>query len=387
MELVPFVFGRVAVKADFTNRKQEIGRLKDNFRMLVNTVIISPRRWGKTSLVYRASEEMRKVEPGLKICQIDLFNIRDEADFYLSLAREVLQATSSKWEEMAQSAMKFLSRLIPRMTFSPDQQNEISFGIGWEELKKNPDDVLDLAEAIALEKKIRIVVCIDEFQNIAEFAQPLAFQKKLRSHWQKHTQVAYCLFGSKRHMFLDVFTHSSMPFYNFGQIIYLDKISREDWVSFIIERFRETGKQIGDREAAMIALLADNHPYYVQQLAQQAWLRTAKRCGREIVTAAHRSLTEQLSLLFTNLTESLSISQLGLLKALLSGEKQLSSQASLKKYRLGTSGNVSRLKKSLIDKDILDLQGDNLTFQDPVYSWWLKEYYFKISPEVPDTEL
>jgi AAA+ ATPase superfamily predicted ATPase len=378
MQPVPFVFGRVAVKADFTNRKLEIARLKDNFRMLVNTVIISPRRWGKTSLVYRASEEICKEEPGLKICHIDLFNVRDEAEFYVALAREVLEATSTKWEEMAQSAMKFLSRLIPRITFSPDQQSEISFGIGWEELKKNPDDLLDLAEAIAIEKKIRIVLCIDEFQNIAEFAQPLAFQKKLRAHWQKHTRVAYCLFGSKRHMFLDVFTHSSMPFYNFGQILYLDKISREDWITFIEDRFRETGKQIGTEEASMIASLAENHPYYVQQLAQQAWLRTAKRCSREIVMASHRSLTEQLSLLFTGLTESLSNSQLGLLKALLSGEKQLSSQASLKIYRLGTSGNVSRLKKTLVDRDILDLQGENLTFQDPVYTWWLKEYYFRL---------
>jgi len=378
MQPVPFVFGRVAVKADFTNRKMEIARLKDNFRMLVNTVIISPRRWGKTSLVFRVSEELRKEEPGLKICRIDLFNVRDEAEFYVSLAREVLQATSTKWEEVGQSAMKFLSRLIPRITFSPDQQNEISFGIGWEELKKNPDDILDLAEAIALEKKIRIVVCIDEFQNITEFTQPLAFQKKLRSHWQKHTQVAYCLFGSKRHMLLDVFTHSSMPFYNFGQIIYLDKISQQDWISFIGERFRETGKQIGPEEASMIASLAENHPYYVQQLAQQAWLRTTKHCSKEIVKASHQSLTDQLSLLFTGLTHSLSNGQLGLLKALLSGEKQLSSQASLKKYRLGTSGNVSRLKKTLVDKDILDLQGENLTFQDPVYACWLREYYFKL---------
>jgi hypothetical protein len=378
MRPIPFVFGRLAVEADFTNRRQEITLLKSNFRMLVNTIIISPRRWGKTSLVNRVSETLEKEEPGLKICHIDLFNVRDESDFYLALAKEVLKVTSSKWEEMAQNASKFLSRLIPRITLSPDQQNEISFGIGWEELKKNPNDILDLAESIAIEKKINMVICVDEFQNIAEFGEPLAFQKKLRAHWQRHNHVAYCLFGSKRHMFLDVFTNSSMPFYKFGQIIFLEKISHENWISFIRERFRETGKQIGEKEASMIASLSDNHPFYVQQLAQQTWLRTERICTPEIITESHHSLIDQMSLLFMGITEGLSISQLGLLRACLAGEKQLSSQATLKKYRMGTSGNVSRLKKSLADRDILDFQGDAIVFQDPGYAYWLKECYFKM---------
>lgn len=179
MRPIPFVFGRLAVEADFTNRKQEIALVKSNFRMLVNTIIISPRRWGKTSLVNRVSEILEKEEPGLKICHIDLYNVRDESDFYLALAKEVLKVTSSKWEEMAQNASKFLSRLIPRITLAPDQQNEISFGIGCEELKKNPDDILDLAESIAIEKKINIIICVDDFQNIAEFGGFPGFPEKV----------------------------------------------------------------------------------------------------------------------------------------------------------------------------------------------------------------
>lgn len=378
MESLPFVFGRLAVSSDFTNRSEEIKMLKNNFRMLVNTIIISPRRWGKSSLVSRVSTELSKEEPDLKICKVDLFNIRNEEDFYISLARQILMVTSTKWEEMAENARKFLSRLIPRLTLSPDQQSEISFGVGWKELKKNPDDILDLAEAVAEEKNIRIVVCIDEFQNIAEFENPLAFQKKLRSHWQKHQHVAYCLYGSKRHMFLDVFTHSSMPFYKFGQLMFLQKISHECWISFIISRFRDTNKVISEDDASQIAKLSDNHPYYVQQLAQQSWLRTGKICSGDIVRAAHETLVNQLSLLFTGITDNLGTTQLGFLKALLAEEKQLSSQGTLQKYRLGTSGNVSRLKKSLAGQDIIDISGNTIVFQDPLYAWWLKEFYFKI---------
>ena len=84
-------------------------------------------------------------------------------------------------------------------------ESELSFGIGLEELKRNPDDILDLAEALAVSKNIRLIICIDEFQNVANFGNSLVFQKKLRAHWQRHSHVAYCLSGSKRHMLMDVF--------------------------------------------------------------------------------------------------------------------------------------------------------------------------------------
>ena len=377
MKKAPFVFGKLATSLDFTDRENETRVLVSNFMMQVNTIIISPRRWGKTSLVNKVSEQLAE-EPNLKLCHIDLFNVRTEEDFYITLATEVLKATSSKWEEMADNARTFLSHLLPRITFSPDAQSEISFGIAWEELKKDPDDILDLAEVIAKAKGMRIVICIDEFQSIADFENPLAFQKKLRAHLQRHTHASYCLFGSKRHMLLEVFTNSSMPFFKFGDLMFLQKISVENWISFIQKRFEDTSKVISQNTASLIAELADNHPYYVQQLSQQAWLRTDKRCNSDIVKEAHEALVNQLSLLFINTTELLSTTQLGFLKAVLAGENQLSSQSTLQKYKLGTSGNVSRLKQSLITREIIDITGDKIEFQDPIYQFWMKKQYFKM---------
>ena len=106
----------------------------------------------------------------------------------------------------------------------------------------NPDEVLDLAEKIAREKGLKVVVCVDEFQNIAEFSEPGYFQKKLRSHWQHHQHVAYCLYGSKRHMMLDVFTNASKPFYKFGNLLFLNKIETSCLVEFFQGRFADTGK-------------------------------------------------------------------------------------------------------------------------------------------------
>jgi hypothetical protein len=366
----------VTASDDFTNRSEEIALLKRNFLAGVNSILISPRRWGKTSLLRRVTEELTLEQKDIRICHIDIFDLRNEHQFYVALANGVLQATSSRWEEFVKDAKQFLGALVPTITFSPDMQTGVSFGVGWEEIERNPEEILDLAERVAERKKIRIIVCIDEFQSLASFADPLAFQKKLRARWQNHRHVTYCLYGSKRHMLLEVFTDSSMPFYKFGELLYLKKIGTEEWISFIRRRFSDTGKEISEEDARLIAQLAENHPYYVQQLAQQSWFRTGRKCNREIILSAREDIVGQLGLLFANITERFSATQMGLLRAIIAGEKQLSAQQTLLQYRLGTSANVVRVKRGLIESEVLDDSGGELTFLDPMFRHWLEFILF-----------
>lgn len=376
MRSVPFTYGRVTASDDFTNRSEEIALLKRNFLAGVNSILISPRRWGKTSLLRRVTEELTLEQKDIRICHIDIFDLRNEHQFYVALANGVLQATSSRWEEFVKDAKQFLGALVPTITFSPDMQTGVSFGVGWEEIERNPEEILDLAERVAERKKIRIIVCIDEFQSLASFADPLAFQKKLRARWQNHRHVTYCLYGSKRHMLLEVFTDSSMPFYKFGELLYLKKIGTEEWISFIRRRFSDTGKEISEEDARLIAQLAENHPYYVQQLAQQSWFRTGRKCNREIILSAREDIVGQLGLLFANITERFSATQMGLLRAIIAGEKQLSAQQTLLQYRLGTSANVVRVKRGLIESEVLDDSNGELTFLDPMFRHWLEFILF-----------
>jgi hypothetical protein len=376
MQRVPFVFGRSTDLVNFTDREKETSWLIGNFQSLINTTIISPRRWGKTSLVANAAQKIMAEDNKIKVCQLDIFNVRNEAEFYEHFTREILKATANKWEEMATHAKKFLSRLLPKITFSPDSQAEISFGISWEELQKNPDDILNLAENIATSKKMHIVVCIDEFQSIGDFPDSLAFQRKLRSHWQHHHNVAYCLYGSKRHMLLDIFSNASMPFYKFGDIMFLQKIDNDIWGQFVKKRFKDTDKKISLEQAKYLAQLVNNHPYYVQQLAQQAWLRTKTSCSKAIIDDSLQGIKNQLSLLFVGQIEDMSATQINFLKAVLNGETTFSSQEVLKNYRLGTSANLKKIKTALLSKEIIDIQGKTIEILDPIFKLWLTEDLF-----------
>jgi len=219
----PFVFGKIASDKNFTDRKAETERLVSNFTSSVNTILISPRRWGKSSLVEKASDSISKKNKNIRFCFIDLNNVRSEEQFYQQLATKVLRSSATKARILLDNASRFLGKFIPKITFSPGPDTEFKLGLDLKEVKKDPD-ILNLAEKIAQENNLRFVICIDEFQNISAFENPLDLQKKIRAHWQKHKYVSYCLYGSKRHMMIDVFTAPSIPFYKFEDILFLDPL-------------------------------------------------------------------------------------------------------------------------------------------------------------------
>lgn len=373
----PFIYGKLATGKNFTNRIDELNHLKQNFLSGTNTILISPRRWGKSSLVKKTGDYLLKTEKKARMIYLDMYNIRTEEQFYQMLAENLFKAVSDKLEELVLNTKEFMKQWIPKITFSPDAQQEFSLGLNWNDVKKQPDEILDLAENIASKKGIKLIVCIDEFQNLSYFQDSLAFQKKLRSHWQHHQHVTYCLYGSKRHMLMEVFTSPSMPFYKFGDLMFLDKIPEQYWKTFIVKRFKSTGKKISGKQASFIASQVKNHPYYVQQLAQLCWLRTENEVSDSVINESLESLVLQLSLLFQNITESLSTRHINFLRSMLDGVKQFSSKKTIEKYNLGTSASVIQVKKALINREIIDEQGGNIEILDPLYELWLKDYYFK----------
>lgn len=372
---IPFVFGKVADGADFTDRIPDTDRLVNNFRGLVNTVIISPRGWGKTSLVNHAMECM-KDEKEYILCKVDIFNCRTEAQFYQTYVNAILRVSYSKMDEFIAAAKKYVGTFGPKLSLSDSSMKyELAFGIDFKDKQYSYDEILDLPQKIAEEKNRKFVVYIDEFQNVSTYDDPLGFQRKLRSHWQNHNKVGYCMYGSKRHMLLDIFSNYEMPFYKFGDVMFLEKISENNWVEYITLRFANTGKQIARETAAHLARRVECHPYYVQQLAQLAWLRTSDVCSKETVDDAFNSLVEQLSLIFSNIVDSLTARQINFLLAIVNGEKNFSSREVLQKYNLGTSANIKNLRKALQDKDLIDVMPNSTEMQDPVFAYWIKRTF------------
>ncbi len=370
-----FIFGTAVSDYNFIGREEETRRLMTNFLEGVNTTIISPRRIGKTSLVKHV---MRKLESNndVMVVFLDMFACKTEYDFYNALAAAVLKQTASRADKWMEYAKEFLIRLTPKITFSPEANSDFSLSLNITPKTHNPEQVLALTEDIAKKRGKRIVVCIDEFQQVGELKDSVTVQKRLRTSWQHHQFTSYCLFGSKRHMMNNIFQRRNMPFFQFGDTMFLGKIPTEQWVEYIHQHFEDRNRHIQRPLCEQICETVDNHSSYVQQLAWLLFsrLEEGETATAEQLQASIDDLLDSNEALFIQQVEPLSPYQFNLLRAVVDGcHSAFGEQRIREGYNLGSAANIIRLKEVLQAKDLLESRGRGLLyFTDPVLELWLR---------------
>lgn len=374
----PFIYGKTVSKKNFTNREDEVQKLKSNLLQGINTTLISPRRWGKSSLVEKVIEEVKQKEKNVRTVLIDMFSCAREEEFLEVFAREVIKSSSTKWEDWLKLAGDIFKQLVPKLSVGVDPGTDFHISFDWEELKKHRDEILNLPEAIAAKKKIHFIICLDEFQNVATFENFDFFEKQMRAIWQRQKNVAYCLYGSKRHMMLDIFNDSSKPFYRFGDIMLLPKIKTEKWEVFITKSFTSSGKTIPKHLAALIPAKMKNHSWYVQQLSHYTWQKTTTKTTQENFESALTELVSANMPLYQREIEWMSSTQVNLLKAIVCGETKLTSAKVMKEYKLGTPRNVSKNRDMLLRNDFIDKTENGFEMLDPAFELWFKKQFFNI---------
>ena len=369
-----FVYGVAVSDYNFIGRERETKRLLDNFKGGINVILMSPRRLGKTSLVKHVCNKLD--DKDIITVYLDIFGCKSEYDFYNKLTAEVLKQTASKHELWFEEAKEFLYRLTPKISFSPEPNSDFSISLGITPKTHTPEEVLQMAETIAIKRKKRIVICIDEFQQIGEMANSKQIQARLRTVWQHQKHVSYCLFGSKHHLMSTIFLHRSMPFFQFGDTISLNKIATEDWVEYIVSHFADGKRTISRELAEEICKFTENYSAYVQQLA---WLVfTLKEEGETVtendVKQAENDLLATNDILFMQMIEPLSEFQLNFLRAIASGiKKDFGLSEVREEYNLGSYSNITRLKTALLERDLIEKQETEWVITDPIFAKWLKQ--------------
>lgn len=368
----PFIFGKAAEGSNFTDRIEDARRLEANLTHGINTILISPRRYGKTSLVKSVIEKCRHTAKVLMV-YVDVFACKSEYDFYRSLTSAIIRQTSSRMDEWIAAVQSFLSNISPKFSFGSDPMNDFSLSFDWNPKESSGlDELLNLPERLAQKKDVRIVVCIDEFQQIGEIPDSLTFQKKLRSAWQHQQHVTYCMFGSRKHLMTTLFSDQKSPFYKFGDMMFLPRIPEKEWIPFIINKFDETGKVISREQAERICATTENLSSYVQHLSWLVWYASGKMVSNKNIEEAINALLEQNNVFLQREIEQLTELQLNFLKAVAHGVTTgLTKKDVLRKYRLETSANVQVIKKALISKDIIDVDEQGIMFNDPLLKLWI----------------
>jgi len=375
--MVPFMYGLIAENDNFIDRVEDRKQLKTFLGGGINVMLISPRRWGKSSLVKAAMEELKQEDKQIRVCYLDASRIISEEEFYNKFAIAVIEAASSTLEKKWADFKQYVQALIPgvKLKASAFDAVEMEMELNFAPLKDSAERVLQLPEQISIDKGLHIIVCIDEFQQLSYLPNWKKMEATMRSVWQHQHHANYCLYGSKRHMMMDIFNNSNNPFYRFGQVLYMKKIEKQYWMPYIIEGFTKTGKHISEELASMICDIAQCHSWYVQQFSLFVWMNTETEVTEEIVNRQLQVVIDTNADMFAKDIENLAASQVAMLRAVSAGETQFNAKEVVERYGLGAPRTITLNKKTLIKRDIIEVNGDGYQFVDPVYALWFKREY------------
>lgn len=367
----PFVYGKSVDADNFTDRQKETKRLLANFCYGMNTIIISPRRMGKTSLVRKVQKSVQ--DPKVKVIYMDVYDCRSEYDFLNRFASVIIKETAGTIDKVLDTLREFLSRVTPRISYSPEPLNDFQLTLGITPRDFSPEEILNLPEVIAQKRNINIVVCIDEFQQIGEFPDSVTVQKRMRGVWQHQKNTSYCMFGSKNHMMMKIFQNKRMPFFMFGEMMYLDRIPKEEWIDFITEKFQQQGKKISRDMAARICDTTQCHSSYVQQLSWNVLLEAEEEVTEQNIDDGICDTLEQNSGLFQNQIADLTSYQMNFLRAICSGyNSDFTSKVVTQLFDLGAKSNIYRIKNALLDCELIAIKMKKVYIADPIFEMWFK---------------
>jgi hypothetical protein len=268
----PFVFGGVALDASFTDREAEVAELAADMRNGQDVVVYAPRRYGKSSLVLRAAQDA--IADGALVGYCDLMRTPTKERLAAALARTIYSDLDTVTGQALERARRLFSslRVTPTIEVDPEDATlRFSFSAGRrrEAIDDTIEALLELPATLAAERKRRVVLVFDEFQEIV--ALDPAFPNLLRAVFQRQRGVSHVYLGSKRHVLDRIFNDRNEPFWRSAKQLEIGVIARPAFADFLEARFAATDKSIDAEAVERLLDATGGHPYATQELAYFVW--------------------------------------------------------------------------------------------------------------------
>jgi len=356
----PFKFGTVVDGIHFTDREDELARIGSYLKGENHLIIISPRRFGKTSLIKKILNESDR-----RFISLDLQLILSEEDFASQLLKRIYRIFP------AQKIRGFIKsfRLIPSVIMNPvTGEVEISFTPGSKDLAPL-EDVLNLIEKLGKEEN-KIIVVFDEFQDI--FRINAGLDRMLRSVMQNHKKINYVMMGSSESMIREIFEKKESPFYRFGTLFTLGKIAEDKFRLFLEYNFTGFVKEAGIISEAILKITG-SHPYYTQQLAFMVWeLLNRQDYFEGIVEAAADEIVTSHDNDFELLWNTLNRTDMIVLAGMSAGNLSPLADEFSRLYGSGAVSTVFSALQRLVRKGMIIKEGTSYYIDDPFFRRWIR---------------
>jgi hypothetical protein len=378
----PFVYGEVVPAAAFIDRVAELNRLVADLDAGQKVFLISPRRYGKSSLIRRALATMSR--RGALTLEVTVSSFSSYVAFLEGYAR-ALVAAETRWERARSWLQEAIRSAHAEMRYAADASPLGAVTVSFPGVRSERDtsrlaqEVFALPARLAEIRRRKVIVALDEFQAIAGFDGG-AVEHTIRAAVQHQREVGYVFAGSEPSL-MERMLGPRRPFYKAGPVMRLDKIPADEFAASIDARFKRSGITPEARLGAAIVELAGNLPYDVQRLAHEAWdeLRAA---GKRRATAddLHRTLRRLLAeqqTMFEALWQRLTLPQRGVLRAVvLQDGRELMSADARTRHRLGGPSTVQAALGALLRDDVIAREADRYVVVDSLLREWVARQTF-----------
>ena len=390
----PFIYGEVVPAAAFVDRTEELDRLVRDLDARQKVFLISPRRYGKSSLIRQALRAMAR--SGVLTADVTVASYSSYLSFLEGYTRAVL-GMQTGWEKARTWLRDAIGSARPEMRIDPPPRGSragdpgagtsgtVGLSVSFPSVRTGRDlsklavDVFALPQRLADVRRRKVVVALDEFQAIRGFDGG-SVEQTVRGAVQHQRSVGYVFAGSEPSL-MERMLGPKRPFYKAGPVMRLGKIPPEVFAAFIDSRFTRTGIRPEEGLGTAVVDLAGNLPYDVQRLAHETW-DDARAAGKRRVEVEdlHRTLRRLLSeqeMLFEAVWQRLTLAQQATLRAVVLSEgRELLSADLRERYRLGGASTVQASLQALVREDLIAREQDRYAVVDSLMREWIARRTF-----------
>ena len=368
----PFVTNGYAGPEYFCDRVQETAILRDLLLNENNVALISPRRLGKTGLIWHVfnNEDIRNSH----YCfVVDIYATKNLIDFVNMLGKAVIDELRPKGKKAWEKFINIVSSLRSEITF--DVHGTPSWNMGLGAINSNPAVTLDEIFSYLNQADKPCLVAIDEFQQITKYEDD-TIEATIRTYVQRCTNAHFIFSGSQRHIMNGMFTSPSRPFYQSVTIMNLQPLDLEVYTDFCVGKFEEADKRLDRNVVALLYNRFDAVTSYMHRILNVLYSKTekGKECKSEMVDEAIDFILRLSSDTYESLYYQMPEKQRMLFLAIAREGKasSITGGAFINKHKLNSASSVNSALKGLLEKDFITVNKNIYSVYDQFFPLWLK---------------
>jgi len=381
MDRNPFVYGEVVPTSAFVDRTAELERLVGDLADGQKVFLISPRRYGKSSLIRQALAATAR--RGALTVEVTVSSFSSYVGFLEGYARALMTA-ETRWDRARTWLREAIGSARTEIRYTPGESPLGSLTVSFPSVKSERDvtrlaqDVFALPGRLADTRRRKLVVALDEFQAIGEFNGG-SVEHAMRAAVQQQRDVGYVFAGSEPSL-MERMLGPRRPFYKAGPVMRLEKIPADEFAAAIDSRFSRSGLKPEPGLGAAIVELAGNLPYDVQRLAHETWDEahaSARRATLEHLHQALRRLLTEQEPMFEALWQRLTLAQRAVLRAVvIQGGRAVLSADVRTRHLLGGTSTIQSALNALVRDDVISREGTRYVVVDSLLREWVARHTF-----------